>query len=100
VRIKRLDLMELFYLFCVKKPKLTENAYATIFPNTPSYLSSEPPRKRKTPVDRRQEMSQRDEQQFDWMASDRIETFDEMSDKMDNFLKRYLSQGLCLYWMN
>jgi hypothetical protein len=36
-------------------------------------------------------MSQRDEQQFnDWMASDRIETFDDMSDKIDNFLKRYL----------
>jgi hypothetical protein len=73
-----------------KRPKLTEKAYPTIFPNTPSYLSAEPPRIRKTPVDRRQEMFQRDEQQFnDWMASDRIETFDEMSDKIDNFLKRY-----------
>jgi hypothetical protein len=69
-----------------KKPKLPENANLTIFPNTPSYLSTEPPRKRKSPVDRRQEMSQRDEQQFnDWMASDRIETFDEMPDKIDNF---------------
>jgi hypothetical protein len=74
-----------------KRPKLIENAYPTIFPNTPSYLSSEPPRKRKTPVDRRQEMSRRDEQQFnDWMTSDRIENFDEMSDKIYNFLKRCL----------
>jgi hypothetical protein len=74
-----------------KRPKLIENAYPTIFPNTPSYLSTEPPRKRKPPVDRCQEMSRRDEQQFnDWMTSDRIETFDEMSDKIDDFLKRYL----------
>jgi hypothetical protein len=74
-----------------KKPKLTENAYPTIFPNAPSYQSSEPPRKRKTPVDRRQEMSRRDEQRFnDWMASDRIESFDEMSDKIDDLSKRYL----------
>jgi hypothetical protein len=47
-----------------KRPKLIENAYPTIFPNTPSYLSTEPPRKRKPPVDRCQEMSRRDEQQF------------------------------------
>jgi hypothetical protein len=34
-------------------------------------------------------MSRRDEQQFnDWMTSDRIETFDEMPDKTDDFLKR------------
>jgi hypothetical protein len=30
-------------------------------------------------------------QQFnDWMASDRIETFDEITDKFDDCLKRYL----------
>jgi hypothetical protein len=74
-----------------KRPKLIVNAYPTIFMNTPSYLSTEPLRKRKPPVDRRQEMSRRHEQQFnDWMASDIIETFDEMSDRIDNFLKRYL----------
>jgi hypothetical protein len=65
-----------------RRPTLTEKAYPTIFPNTPSYLSSEPPQKRKTPVLRRQEMYQRDEQQLnDWIASDRMETFDEMSEK-------------------
>jgi hypothetical protein len=90
-----------------KRPKLTKNAYPTIFPSTPSYLSSEPPRRRKMPITRRQEMSECDEQEsndlsgsdstetFDEMsdkidASDRIETFEEMSEKIDDFLKRYL----------
>jgi hypothetical protein len=93
-----------------KRPKPIENAYPTIFPNTPSHLLKKPPQKRKPPFDRCQEMSRRDEQFNDWMTRDRIETFDEMSDKIFNFLKRYLgvgmdyqyqtSRGLCLYWIN
>jgi hypothetical protein len=59
-------------------------------------MSLEPPRKRKTPVCRREEMSQRDEQQFnDRMTSDRIETIDQMSDKTDNFLK-HCSESKCI----
>ena len=34
------------------KPMLTDDAYPSIFPNCPSYLSEEPPSKRKNPLDR------------------------------------------------
>jgi len=70
-----------------KNPKLTADAYPTIFPNTPSYLTSEPSRKRKAPEDRRLEMSARDEQQFlQWMTDDQISSFDVFCDKIDNFV--------------
>lgn len=59
-------------------PKLTADAVPTLFPNTPSYLSSEPPKKRKAPDERRADMSFRDEQSFQsWMENDSIGTFDE-----------------------
>ncbi|GIX73266.1 THAP-type domain-containing protein [Caerostris extrusa] len=41
-------------------PKLTLDAYPSIFPNQPAYLSSDPVSKRKTPSQRRNEMLKRD----------------------------------------
>jgi len=43
---------------------LSDDAVPTLFPNTPSYLSSVPPPKRRNPDDRREELSERDDQQF------------------------------------
>ncbi|GIY45749.1 THAP-type domain-containing protein [Caerostris extrusa] len=37
-------------------PKLTPDAYPSIFPNQPAYLSSDPVSKRKTPSERRNEI--------------------------------------------
>ena len=62
-------------VICVPRsnPKLTEDAYPSIFPNVPSYLSEIPPVKRKNPDTRRAEMSARDDQVLlDWMCDDKI----------------------------
>ena len=48
-----------------ERPKLAKDAYPSIFPNTPSYLSTEPPRKRRAPEERRFELSLRDKEDFD-----------------------------------
>ncbi|GIY86891.1 hypothetical protein CEXT_743661 [Caerostris extrusa] len=45
-------------------PKLTPDAYPSIFPNQPAYLSSDPVSKRKTPSERRNEMLKRDEKKI------------------------------------
>ncbi|GIX97002.1 THAP-type domain-containing protein [Caerostris extrusa] len=42
-------------------PKLTTDAYPSIIPNQPAYLSSDPVSKRKTPSERRNEILKRDE---------------------------------------
>lgn len=57
-------------------PKLAEEAYPSIFPILPSYLSSEPPKKRRTPEDRHAELDVRDQQAFmDWEQNDTIDSF-------------------------
>ncbi|GIY82385.1 THAP-type domain-containing protein [Caerostris extrusa] len=62
-------------------PKLTPDAYPSIFPNQPAYLSSDPVSKRKTPSERRNEIL--DEKKFtDWCLKDIIKTF-------DDFLKEF-----------
>ncbi|GIY58853.1 THAP-type domain-containing protein [Caerostris extrusa] len=64
-------------------PKLTPDAYPSIFPNQPAYLSSDPVSKRKTPSQRRNEMLKRDRKKFtDWCLKDIIKTF-------DDFLKEF-----------
>jgi hypothetical protein len=71
-----------------KRPKLTEDAYPSVFPHTPSYLTSEPGRKRKAPEDRRLELTVRDDQMFsDWMSDDRIASFDDLCFKAHDFVK-------------
>lgn len=54
-------------------PKLAPDAYPSIFPDCPSYLSEEPPAKRKTPAERRFTVEQRDEIAYNnWLESDNI----------------------------
>jgi len=57
-------------------PVLSDDAVPTLFPNTPSYLSTTPPPKRRNPDDRRAEASARDDELLhDWLADDTITTF-------------------------
>jgi len=66
-------------VLCVPRtnPKLSVDAYPSVFHNLPMYLSSEPPKKRKTPDERRSELELRDEQAYqDWNTNDEIRTFD------------------------
>jgi len=70
-----------------QRPKLTADAYPSLFPNTPSYLSSEPARKRRTPEDRLLDQSVCDDQQFQqWLADDNICSFDMLDEKLANFV--------------
>ena len=62
-------------------PILDPDAVPTIFPNTPSYLSSPLPPKRKAPDSRRAEMAARDDKALDdWLASDAISGFEDFAD--------------------
>lgn len=71
-----------------ERPKLSADAFPSIFPNTPAYLSLEAARKRKAPDDRRLELSIRDEEQFqDWIAGDEINSFGDIDCKIDEFIK-------------
>ena len=63
-------------------PKLTKDAYPSIFPNCPSYLSNEPPAKRKKPEQRRAEVEERDNIAFcSWQEEDKIKDFADFSAK-------------------
>jgi hypothetical protein len=58
-------------------PVLAPDAVPTMFPNTPSYLSSVPPTKRKAPDARRAEASARDDADFrKWLDEDNVSSFD------------------------
>jgi len=57
-------------------PVLSDDAIPTLFANTPSYLSTVPPPKRRNPDDRRAEASARDDELFqDWVADDSISSY-------------------------
>ena len=63
-----------------KVPKLTRDAYPSLFENCPAYLSSEPPAKRRNPADRLSDRDQRDAAAFDeWMHNDRITTYEQLT---------------------
>lgn len=63
------------------RPKLTDDAYPSIFPNCPTYLSVEPPMKRKKPDQRRAEIEQRDNDVFSqWMQNDKVVDFSSFSE--------------------
>ena len=50
-----------------------------LFENCPSYLSSEPPAKRREPNDRRNELERRDDVSFvDWMNKDKIASYEQL----------------------
>ena len=100
--------MDLFLSVPRKIPKLTADTYPSIFPNLPSYLSEEPAVKRKSPDRRRAEMDARDEQCFkQWLSKDKIQSFDDMSSKMDVYLQKDYSdwtalrsvEHICIYRM-
>lgn len=60
-----------------KIPKLTDDAYPTIFPNQPAYLTVKLNKQRKTPEERVKQVLQRDEENFnEWCQQDTITTFD------------------------
>ena len=64
-------------------PILTSDAVPTVFPNTPSYLSTVPPTKRKAPNVRRAEAFARDEEAFrQWLDEDSIPSFDALVDNL------------------
>lgn len=66
-----------------KIPKLTVDAYPSVFENCPSYLSTEPPPKRRNPDERRAAMNIRDEQGFsDCMESYRITSLSSLRDQL------------------
>ena len=80
-------------LTCARKiPKLTKDAYPSVFTDctdTPSYMSSEPPAKRRAPEDRLTEQLQRDEAQFaQWMKDDRISSFNQLCENADSRLSQ------------
>lgn len=72
-----------------KNPKVAPDAYPSLFPNNSAYLSSEPPKKRKSPDERLAEQSARDNETFQkWMQEDEIVSFDELLLKTDDFIKK------------
>ena len=63
-----------------ESPALDTEAVPTIFQNTPKYLSSPQPPKRKAPEERRAEAAARDEKRLrDWIDSDSISGFDDFA---------------------
>ena len=59
-----------------RRPGLTKDAYPTIFPSLPSYLSVDVPAKRKDPDDRRKEIDARDDELLaDFLSTDYINSF-------------------------
>ena len=89
-------------------PKLTDDAYPSIFPNTPSYLTSQPPAKRKKPDVRRAEQADRDEACFEeWMAKDVICSYVSLTESVSDVLKdhkewasHFNDNRLCFYKLN
>src|SRR6218665_1925937 len=62
-----------------KIPKLAKDTYPSIFHNCPSYLSSEPPTKRRKPEDRQAEMQTRDNQALQqFLTLDKVASFQEL----------------------
>jgi len=60
-------------------PKLTKDAYPSLFENCPSYLSSEPPAKRREPNDMRNELERRDNVAFmDWLDKDKLSSYEQL----------------------
>lgn len=76
-------------------PILSSDAIPTVFPNTPSYCSTELPRKRKHPDERRADMSARDDNNLQqWMDNDSISNFSFFKCNLN--LKHF---ELCAEWM-
>ena len=69
------------------RPKLTPDAYPSLFENCPAYLSSEPPAKRTDPEQRRANIDMRSNQLFDnWMESDRISSLPALREQLEGIV--------------
>ena len=67
------------------KPKLTNDALPTIFAGQPSYMSQPTPMKRKSPEDRREQILQNDELNFQvWCQQDKIADYEDLMGKLKN----------------
>lgn len=71
-------------------PTLTKDAYPTLFPNQPQYMSKKAPPARVNPQVRKEKVLVRDELQFrEWMENDMINSYGEFC---DNFVAK-VSKG-------
>ncbi|KAK3885713.1 hypothetical protein Pcinc_010099 [Petrolisthes cinctipes] len=81
-------------------PALAKDAFPTIFPNQPKYLSKEAPPARTNPQERKDKMLARDEVQFQvWMENDMINSFEEFGDKFVGKLSKdwlFVSSDCCV----
>nr|XP_018904887.1 PREDICTED: uncharacterized protein LOC109035641 [Bemisia tabaci] len=69
----------------LERPRLTDDAVPSVFPNQPSYFTTDPPTKRKPPEDRRQSLVAREEAEFnDWCATDEIKDFSDFLSKFQS----------------
>ena len=69
------------------RPKLTPDAYPSLFENCPAYLSLEPPAKRTDPEQRRANIDMRSNQLFDnWMESDRISSLPALREQLEGIV--------------
>ena len=76
------------------RPALTTDAYPSLFPNQPSYLSKEPPPKRISPDERHERIAARSEECFEnWMEQDMIESFQSFC---DDYMKHNTSTWLVI----
>ncbi|GFO04209.1 nedd4-binding 2 2-like protein [Plakobranchus ocellatus] len=76
------------------RPKLTADAFPSIFPMCPSYLLSSVATKGKAPDDRRNEQTKRDNESFfNWIEADKIHDFEKFSD----FFKERVDNNVWLY---
>ena len=75
-------------------PKVSEDAYPSIFPDCPKYLSEEPASKRRKPEKRREEADQRDETVFqDFLERDKISSFEEFCTEARTRVTKQWRQG-------
>lgn len=80
-----------------QRPKLTADAFPSYFPNTPAYLTTEPPTKRRDPDSRREEQQARDEAQFeDWMERDIIRNYNELRNDLERYVANHVPWKLII----
>ena len=84
-------------ILCVPRtmPKLTDDAIPTIFNNLPTYLSSQPAKRRKTPDERQAEKDHHDHQVLqNWHQLDAITSFIDLSNKISDHVTGESNWGI------
>jgi len=74
-----------------KKIKLTDDAFPSVFPNLPAYLSIHVPAKRKDPDDRRKAAEQHSQEVANWLATDNVISFVNFRDSFKEHLSEMLT---------